>query len=504
MNQTTAPAGFFGKFTVLNGAARELWLTFLLKFLICAAYEITALSLVRWLLVEHQWKDTSAQHMILGWGITMTVTTLLVGSLTDALGLRRTFFLGAWICLFARAIMAFANIGVWFTLIAGIFPLAIGEALGTPVLIAATRKYSTTAQRSIAFSIIYAVMNLGFLAGNNAFDWVRSALGEKGHWTLPLLGWEITTYRTMFLVSLTIELFVLATLFFLREGVEAHDDSIHISPAHHSANPGTPLPQRAWETIHTSGRDTVRFLNELIHQPGFYRLLAFLLFISCLKLVFSVMFYIFPTWGIRVLGDNAPVGHLLSINNILVVILVPLIGALTLKFSAYRVVILGGIVTAASVFIMALPTAWFQPASDSWLGGWFGHYLLGLKGAIHPYYIMIALFVITYSFGEAFYSPRVYEYSAAIAPKGQEASYGSLSYIPLLFGKIITGTAGGMLLATYCPEQGERRSNIMWLYVALAATVAPVGLALLQRLIRVQEVGRSDEDQPTAAKENGV
>ena len=36
----------------------------------------------------------------------------------------------------------------------GLLPLAIGEALGTPVLLAATRVYSTTAQRSISFSIM--------------------------------------------------------------------------------------------------------------------------------------------------------------------------------------------------------------------------------------------------------------------------------------------------------------------------------------------------------------
>lgn len=497
MNQTTAPepAGFLGKFTVLKGAARELWLTFLLKFLICAAYYITYLSLSRWLLVDHHWRDVSVTPMVTAWAVTMTIVTLLVGSLTDALGMRRTFLLGVWICLFARAIMVFANTSAAFILVAGVFPLAIGEALGTPVLIAATRKYSTTAQRSISFSIIYAVMNLGLLAGNYVIDWVRKALGgESGHWTLPFIGWEITTYRTLFLVSFIIELLALVTLFFLREGVEVTDDKVQITP--HAAHQAT----SAWNTIRVSARDTTRFLGELIRQRGFYRLLLFLLLISFLKVVFSVMGIVFPTWCVRVLGDQVPYGHLSGINNWLVIILVPLIGAFTQRYAAYRMVILGGVITAASLFIMALPTVWFQPAANSWLGSGFGHIFLGVQGAIHPYYIMTALFIIGVSFGEAFYSPRVYEYAAAIAPKGKEASYGSLSYIPFLFAKLLTGAFGGLLLAKYSPEHGERHSGILWLYVALTATIAPIGLILLQSRIRVHEAGRPDNAQPAAAK----
>jgi len=78
--------------------------------------------------------------------------------------------------------------------------------------------------------------------------------------------------------------------------------------------------------------------------------------------------------------------------------------------------------------------------ADGFLGHWIGNVYLGLKENVHPYYVMIALFVILVSIGEAFYSPRVYEYAAAIAPKGQEASYGALSYIPFLLAKLLVGT----------------------------------------------------------------
>jgi MFS family permease len=203
------------------------------------------------------------------------------------------------------------------------------------------------------------------------------------------------------------------------------------------------------------------------------------------------MDYVFPKFGIRELGLQAPVGKLSNINAIMIILLVPIVGALTQKFAAYRMVVIGSVICAAGVFIMALPTEWFQSAANGVLGQGLGHGYLGLHGSIHPYYIMTALYLIVFSVGEAFYSPRVYEYAAAIAPKGQEASYGSLAYLPFLVGKLLVGT-GGWLLAAFVPEHGPHHPATMWLIFALAASVAPIGLIALRRYIRVPEAGRQD------------
>ena len=60
----------------------------------------------------------------------------------------------------------------------------------------------------------------------------------------------------------------------------------------------------------------------------------------------------------------------------------------------YRMVIVGGIISAASVFFMALPPVWFQSLADGAFGSWLGHSYLGLKGGVHPYYVMTAIFVL--------------------------------------------------------------------------------------------------------------
>jgi MFS family permease len=480
---------FISRFTVLRGAARELWITFAIKFLSFAAYSITSLTLKRWLSTELGYSDQQALALIAVWSITMTVAAVLVGSLTDAVGLRRTFFLGVWICLAARLVMVFAT-EKWVALSCGLFPLAIGEALGTPVLVAAVRRYSNTSQRSISFSLAYMMSNVGGVAAGFLFDGVREALGERGHLPLPLLGTSITAYRTLFLVAWAIQLLMLPLLHFVRNGVEATDEGVKIVPAREiKRNPN--LWNSITSTVFGATNDTIRLFAGLIKQVGFYRLLVFLLLIAFLKLIFMQMYYVFPEFGIRELGEGAPVGRLWSvINSSVVIILVPIIGALTQKFSAYRIVTVGGTISAASVFIMAMPTKWFESWANGLPGHWIGHIYLGLHGAVNPYYVMIALFVVLLSVGEAFYSPRVYEYAAAIAPKGQEASYGALSYIPFLLGKLLIGTFSGMLLAKYCPEHGERHSEMLWLFVALTASIAPIGLITLRRFIRVSEAGR--------------
>jgi len=485
---TSALGRFIGKFTVMKNGMRELWLVFIIKLLVIAAYGLANSTIVLWLEADFGYSDKKALGMVAAWSLLMSIFTVLVGSLTDAIGLRKTFFLGVGLCIGSRAVMAFTSTE-WLALAGGLFPLAVGEALTGPVLVSAVRRYSNTQQRSISFSMVYTMMNVGFLVGSLLFDYVRKGLGEHGHLNLP--GLRLTTYQTLLLVSCVIECGILPLIFCLREGAEATDEGVKITPRESLHRHEKFLTSLAL-TLRDTVKDTASVFKKLWQQAGFYRLLAFLGLIAFLKLIFIQMYYVFPAFGIRVLGDGAPVGRLWAINSIFVIILVPIVGALTQRFSAYAMVILGGLISVASVFIMALPTAWFEPLANGVVAKWIGGWYLGLHGNIHPYYVMIALFVVLLSVGESFYSPRVYEYAAAIAPKGQEASYSALSYVPLLLAKLLIGGFAGTLLKTYCPEHGDRHPETMWLLVALTGLVAPLGLLVFGRYIRVHEAGRED------------
>ena len=303
-----------------------------------------------WLSKDLGFSDQAAGALVgWVWAPAMTVFTLLAGSLTDAIGLRRTFFLGVAICTFARSVMVVTTIPS-LALACGVLPLAVGEALGTPVLLAATRRYSTT---RTALDLV-----LDHLHGDERrlhrrrMDFRLRPATESAR--RAFFGFQPTTHQQLFLVSLAIrdrafpgDLFSAA-----RRGSE------------NAAEARTPVgTSRLLERIgRRCGRARSRrsgSFGRLLGQSAFYRLLVFFLLIGFLKAIFLQMDYVFPKFGDRELGLHAPVGKLASINAIVIIFLVPVVGALTQRFAAYRMVVIGGAICAAGVFIMALPTDWF-------------------------------------------------------------------------------------------------------------------------------------------------
>ncbi|MBI5243541.1 MAG: MFS transporter [Elusimicrobia bacterium] len=488
----TKDESFIGKFLVLRGAVRELWLIFGTKILTIVAYGLVNSTLILWLSSDLGYGDKSAGFVVAAWSTAMTLCTIMVGSLVDAIGLRKSFLFGFGICVLARGVMAFFAVK-WIALPFGLFPLALGEALQTPVMVAAVKRYATTAQRSMSFSIFYAMMNVGFAISGWTFDKVRTTLGEYGHYTLPVLGITLSTYQTLILLGFLFTIPNLLIMYFgLRDGVEVTDEGVKI----HEEKPkyaGEPVLRAFGFSCRDALKDWARIFSNLWTQPAFYRFLVFLSLVVFVRLIFYHMHYTFPKYGIRELGEGAPIGRIFGVlNPVMIVILVPIVGALTQKLSAYRVVIIGSFIAASSVFFMAMPPAWFTPLADGWLGDLLVHKWFGIQGAVNPLYISIFISVVMLSIGEAFYSPRLYEYPAAIAPKGQEGSYMALSLLPYFVAKFFVGSVSGFLLARYCPASGPRDSQTMWLIIGIMSMVSPLGLLFLRRYIQVHEEGRDD------------
>ena len=167
-------------------------------------------------------------------------------------------------------------------------------------------------------------------------------------------------------------------------------------------------------------------------------------------------------------------------NSVRVLILAPIAGILTRKIPAYPMVIFGGFITAASFVFLALPQSVFQGLADGTLGQWVIRGYFDWQGTAHPLFLTVVLWQVVFSVGEAFYSPRVYEYAVSIAPKGQEASYAALSAVPLLMGKITTGAIFSWLLTRYCPAEGPRDTVTMWSIVGGLVLMAPLLLLVLR------------------------
>lgn len=505
--QPTAPGSkfksFLNKFTMMARAPRELWIVYGAYIMENLAYKVGAASVLSlWLSSDLGFNDVKAGAMIATWSAIMTLITVLVGSLTDALGIRRTFLLGFVVCLVSRTVMAL-SVNRWVALPFGLYPQAIGIALMIPVMAAACKQYTNAAQRSVAFALYYALMNLGYAIGDVIFDRLRGAhgLGEHGLWTLPLLGTELSTYRVLILLSVVFTVPGLILIWaFLRDGVEMTEAGIVVAPRKVGAAGGG-----AWgKTLLASSRETVvktgRIFAGLWREKAFYRFLLFMSLVVGVRMIFFQLAFTFPKYGIRELGDGAPFAHLSGIlNSVMIVVLVPICGALTQKISAYRMVTVGSFVSATSVFFIALPPAWFRPLADGWLGDVVVHRWLGVAGAVNPLYISIFFFIVLLSLGEALWSPRLYEYAAAIAPKGREASYMALSLLPFFLGKFFVGGLSGWLLEKFCPAQGPRNPELMWFLIGCMAMVTPVGTLLFRKYLQLQEAGREPVVSKTAA-----
>jgi hypothetical protein len=91
--------------------------------------------------------------------------------------------------------------------------------------------------------------------------------------------------------------------------------------------------------------------------------------------------------------------------------------------------------------------------------------------------------VATLTVGEALWSPRSYEYTVAIAPRGRESTYVSLASLPYFFAKFLVAPTSGYLLSTWCPATGPRHSSILWLFIGLTAMIGPAGILALRGVI---------------------
>jgi dipeptide/tripeptide permease len=135
-----------------------------------------------------------------------------------------------------------------------------------------------------------------------------------------------------------------------------------------------------------------------------------------------------------------------NLNPILIFIAVPIVTALTQKKKIYNMMISGTAIMAAPAFLLALDTSIYT--------------LLGY------------LFIMT--IGEAMWQPRFLQYAAEIAPEGRTGAYMGVAQFPWFLTKMLVPFYSGVLMQRYCPAEGPRDPQTMWLifsFIACASTV---------------------------------
>lgn len=162
---------------------------------------------------------------------------------------------------------------------------------------------------------------------------------------------------------------------------------------------------------------------------------------------------------LREFGDKVAKGTIYSINPAIIIFLVPLVTASTSGVDPLLMIHHGSYISAFSVFLLAVSTTIWSSV----------------------------LFVIILSIGEAVWSPRLYDYTMSVAREGREGTYTALSSAPLFLAKLPVGLMSGYLLQKFCPEEGERRSKIMWLIIGATTASSPILMTIFWKYISFKD-----------------
>src|SRR5664280_1609681 len=105
------------------------------------------------------------------------------------------------------------------------------------------------------------------------------------------------------------------------------------------------------------------------------------------------------------------------------------------KFNLFNMLVYGSMFSALSLFPLAVPWTFYG------------------SNIVTAHYVMALLCMILLTIGEVAWSPKLYEYTAAIAPKGQEGTYLGLSMVPWFLAKTLVSVFSGHLLERWAPEK---------------------------------------------------
>jgi dipeptide/tripeptide permease len=441
---TAATKNYLKDFATLKGSPKEMWIAFFLKFLESFAYFTMFMTIVSFLSEDFGYSDLQAGWIYGTVGLLISVYGILLGFVVDNLGVRKSLILGTILTVAGRAMVAFTKDPMVLN-VALYVVLPIGVAFGIPVLVTGLRRYTNDKSRTFAFSMFYAMMNVGALVGFPFIDWARFHLKNGIDVNLWGLIPSVHLTKFQFLYSTTVFASVVMlgiALFFVRE-IDAESGKVEAF----RPRKGTP-----W-----------KIYCEVMKTSQFWRFLLFIGLLVGVRFVFRHLDATFPKYFVRELGEGALYGTVTSINPLMIIFLAPLLTPFVKKMKLFNAIFFGSMISALSVFFLTIEAA---------------------------YWTAIA-FVVMLSIGEAIWSPRLYEYTTIIAPKGREGTYTALSSAPMFLAKFAIGGLSGWLLTQYCPETlpegGVRNSEFMWLIIGLITISSPILILLLKKVITGSE-----------------
>ncbi len=445
---------------------REIWIAYAVKVMESLAYFASVLILMAFLTQDMGLSDEMAGTIFGVWSASMSFFMLFVGFVADSMGIRKALTLGLFIALLGR--VAISTTTEPWVVYPGLFLLSVGFAYMIPLLAAAVKLFSTKRAQKYAFSWYYVVMNIGAFFAGISRDWLRETFTEPISLSVAGLDLTIRPLQIIFSVAVIATLFsILLVLFFIREEIPAEE----LADGDEEAAVEAAEAQRK-----NQNKSALMVMREVIAERSFWIFIAFIGLLVLVKMIFQYNHSLYPLYMERI-GFDEWMGTLYAINPLIIIFLVPVMTALTSNMRAYVAITLGAFIAASSVFFMG-----------------FGESIA-----------LIVMFQVVLSIGEAIYSPRIYEYTASVAPAGKESSYMAYSKAPMFFAKVAAGPLSGILLAQLCAEgstAATRNTELMWILVGASTMISPVALLLLRRWLDVEKVPERSTERPEQAPQD--
>ncbi len=440
---------YFRDFGVLRQTRSEYWGTQIVNFLDCMVF-FAILTISPIILSENfGFTDAQAGYVVTVFGSTTTICLLFSGMLMDWLGIRWSLYLAMPVLTVLRTLIVVLALNPdWLPDRRGelvtyaYFLMAPCLALVQTVFQAANKRFTTRKSRSAGFNLWYLFMNIGAACAGVMIDVIYLVL------RVPRV--HVFSVGAVFGV-----LCLAATLLFIRREEQLY------GPNEEPDTRSGGLRKNPLATVWAVWR-----------EPVFWRFVCLVSLLLGVRAVFLYMHLLWPKYWLRVIGPDALIGTLNTINPILVIVGLILLIPVLHRFSVYKMLVYGSLISALSMFVMAIPS-WGNTT-----------------------YTVSIVAIVVLSIGELLWSPRLTEYTAAIAPVGQEGTYLGLSMVPYFFAKTIVSALSGHMLEKWIPElpNGELlrdrlaagevpffwTPSALWLLLGVVALVGPLAALALK------------------------
>lgn len=404
----SALKNYFQEFKVLKDCPRRYWASQVVNFLDSMEYFMLMIVITLFLSNEFSFSDEGAGYVMTVLGITVSISLLFAGAITDWLGIRMSLYLSMGmklVLMAALSAMSFIDLPYKHEIVTTLFGvLGVSMSVAKTAFQSANKRFTSKQARAAGFSLWYLFMNVGAFFAGLVVDLLR----------------QIMHLPNVYILMAGV-LFSVVCMVVIRFYIDS-DDQVY--------GEGEEL-----ETETGTKENPFQIFWAVVKDKVFWQLMVLLTLLLGVRSAFLYVSILMPKYWVRVMGPEAAIGTLNSINPFIVIIGIIFFIPIAKKLNVFKALTLGALVSSISILVLALPWSWF--------GG----------DMVNSYYAMSVISMVVLALGEIFWSPRLMEYTAAIAPKGREGAYLGFSSLTWFGSKTIVSALSGHMLTRWVPEK---------------------------------------------------